>query len=110
MPYDIKCKDKKITYYDYSNNEFEEKIRKLFNINNILDIIYYIEGNEWNKWTNPTKEITKKYWIVHRSNNRDLLTQLDTFVKIYKSELMARQQARMKQDFNGDLDQLINVS
>lgn len=59
---------------------------------------------------NKIQEITKKYWIVHRSNNRDLLTQLDTFVKIYKSELMARQQARMKQDFNGDLDQLINVS
>ena len=78
MPYDIKCKDKKITYYDYSNNEFEEKIKILFNINNILDIIYYIEGNEWNQWTNPTKELTKKYYnkIIDYINTNLKLTNI----------------------------------
>lgn len=59
---------------------------------------------------NKIQEINKKYWIVYRTNNRNLLTQLDTFVKIYKEELMMRNQAKLKQDFNGDLDQLINVN
>lgn len=59
---------------------------------------------------NKIQEINKKYWIVYRSNNQNLLTQLDTFVKIYKEELMMRNQAKLKQDFNGDLDQLINVN
>ena len=41
--------------------------------------------------------------------NRDLLTQVDIFIKIYKEELMKRYNERSKKEFDGDLDQLINV-
>jgi hypothetical protein len=53
-------------------------------------------------------EITKKYFIVARMGNYELLTQLSTFVTIYKGE-MARRYANRKSDLDKDLDQLINV-
>jgi len=37
------------------------------------------------------------------------LTQLATFVTIYKDELTRRNMIRSRQQLDGDLDQLINV-
>ena len=55
------------------------------------------------------QDISKKYWIAYKIGNKDLLTQLDTFLTIYKQELSKRYLERSKEQFNGDLDQLINV-
>ena len=55
------------------------------------------------------QDISKKYWIAYKIGNKDLLTQLDTFLIIYKQELSKRYLERSKDQFNGDLDQLINV-
>jgi hypothetical protein len=55
------------------------------------------------------QDISKKYWIAYKTGNKDLLTQLDTFLIIYKQELSKRYLERSKDQFNGDLDQLINV-
>lgn len=55
------------------------------------------------------QDISKKYWIAYKIGNKDLLTQLDTFLIIYKQELSKRYLERSKEQFNGDLDQLINV-
>lgn len=58
-------------------------------------------------------ELTKKYFQAQRFGNQELLTQVDTFVKIYRNELAERHRQTMKNSANdiekGDLDQLINV-
>lgn len=55
------------------------------------------------------QELTKKYSIVARNGNRDLLTQVHRFLIIYKTELSQRHLDRTRSDYNGDMDQLINV-
>jgi hypothetical protein len=54
-------------------------------------------------------ELNKKYFTAYRLGKPELLTQLATFVTIYKDEMTRRNQLRMKQQLDGDLDQLINV-
>ncbi len=54
-------------------------------------------------------ELNKKYFAAARLGKPELLTQLAIFVNIYKEELGKRYEAKTKQQFNGDLDQLINV-
>ncbi len=53
-------------------------------------------------------ELNQKYSQAMRYGNRDLLTQLVTFVTIYRNELTARHLQQMKEQ-EDDLDQLINV-
>ena len=53
-------------------------------------------------------ELNKKYYAAARLGKLELLTQIATFVTIYKDELALRY-ARNKQQLDGDLDQLINV-
>jgi hypothetical protein len=54
-------------------------------------------------------ELNKKYYAAARMGSRDLLTQLSTFVNIYRNELSRRYMTRNKGDLDRDLDQLINV-
>ena len=54
-------------------------------------------------------ELNRKYFAAYRLGNHDLLTQLATFVTIYKDEMNRRNSLRMKGQLDGDLDQLINV-
>ena len=54
-------------------------------------------------------ELNKKYYAAYRLGNPDLLTQVATFVNIYKDELNRRNQLKLKQQLDGDLGQLINV-
>ena len=54
-------------------------------------------------------DLNKKYYIAARTGNIDLLTQVETFVTIYKNELSKRYRDKMKQQDDNDLDQLINV-
>jgi hypothetical protein len=56
------------------------------------------------------QEITKKYYIAVRLGNIDLLTQLSTFLTIYKEEMSKRNREKFNNNGNGDLDQLINVN
>jgi|TARA_B110000503_G_scaffold62961_1_gene99572 hypothetical protein len=53
-------------------------------------------------------ELTKKYHTVARLGNQDLLTQLSTFVIIYREEMSKRHTRRLK-DTDSDMGQLINV-
>jgi hypothetical protein len=56
------------------------------------------------------QEVTKKYFMAQRMGNHQLLTQLQTFVNIYREEqrrrLLTKSQGNKLDD---DLDQLINV-
>jgi hypothetical protein len=54
-------------------------------------------------------ELMKKYHMAYRMGNQELLTQLATFVNIYKEELSNRFRAKITQSENGDLGELINV-
>ena len=53
-------------------------------------------------------ELNKKYYAASRLGSRDLLTQLSTFITIYRNELSKRHSIKLKNG-NDDLDQLINV-
>lgn len=54
-------------------------------------------------------ELNKKYYAAYRLGKPELLTQIATFVTIYKDELNRRNSLRMKGQLDSDLDQLINV-
>lgn len=49
LPYDIIIENNKNNYYDYGNDELEEKFSKLLNITN-HKIIKIIEGIDWSNW------------------------------------------------------------
>lgn len=57
---------------------------------------------------NKLIELNKKYYAAARMGSRDLLTQLSTFITIYRDELSRRHSVKLKNG-NDDLDQLINV-
>jgi|TARA_B110000444_G_C18844074_1_gene600794 hypothetical protein len=55
-------------------------------------------------------ELNKKYYQAQRLGKNQLLTQLQTFVTIYRNELRQRAiQAKFDEEQENDLDQLINV-
>jgi len=57
---------------------------------------------------NKLIELNKKYYAAARLGSRDLLTQLSTFITIYRDELAKRHAQKLKQA-DDDLGQLINV-
>jgi hypothetical protein len=56
------------------------------------------------------QELSRKYFAAQRLGKPDLLTQLSTFVIIYKDEMSRRYREKARKDLDGDLDQLINVN
>ena len=54
-------------------------------------------------------ELNKKYYQASRLGNNQLLTQLQTFVTIYRNELRQRAIQAKFDEQEKDLDQLINV-
>lgn len=58
---------------------------------------------------NKIQELTKKYYQSYRLGKHELLTQLSTYITIYKEELSKRYYERSRKELGGDLDQLINV-
>ena len=53
-------------------------------------------------------ELSKKYFQAQRLGNAQLLTQIETFIIIYREE-MKRRYLTQKTDLDNDLDHLINV-
>lgn len=58
-------------------------------------------------------ELTKKMLVAQRIGNQELLTQVQTFVTIYREEMSNRYRRTMMNSAQemekGDLDQLVNV-
>lgn len=54
-------------------------------------------------------ELTRKYFAARRMGSFDLLTQLETFLTIYKEERSRRYAKKLNGDAGDDLGQLINV-
>ncbi len=55
------------------------------------------------------QDLTKKYFVAQRLGNNQMLTQISTFVTIYRQELSKRYQSKLNSQTDRDLDQLINV-
>jgi hypothetical protein len=55
------------------------------------------------------QELTRKYFLAARMGQNEMLTQLSTFVTIYKEELSKRLVAKTQGTYDTDLNQLINV-
>ena len=55
------------------------------------------------------QELSRKYFAAQLMGSADLLTQVSTFVNIYRNELSRRYMTKNKGDLDRDLDQLINV-
>lgn len=55
------------------------------------------------------QDLTKKYFVAQKLGNAEMLTQLSTFVTIYRQELSRRYQSKLQSQTDRDLDQLINV-
>jgi hypothetical protein len=55
------------------------------------------------------QELTRKYFLAARMGKPEMLTQLSTFVTIYKEELSKRLSAKTQGTYDTDLNQLINV-
>jgi hypothetical protein len=54
-------------------------------------------------------ELNRKYYQAARLGKTELLTQISTFVTIYREEMSKRYQKSLNKDLDNDLDQLINV-
>jgi len=54
------------------------------------------------------QELTKKYFAAYRLGKPELLTQLESYITMYRQE-MALRTARARRDVDDDLNQLINV-
>jgi hypothetical protein len=57
-------------------------------------------------------ELNRKFYQAYRLGKPELLTQLSTFVTIYRDEMARRYAEKTKSargQMDGDLDQLINV-
>ena len=63
-----------------------------------------------NELEEKVQELTRKYYQAYRLGKPELLTQISTFVTIYKDELSKRYLERTQTELNGDLNQLINVN
>jgi hypothetical protein len=56
------------------------------------------------------QELSRKYFTAQRLGKPELLTQIGTFVTIYKQEMSKRLLAKAQGPYDTDLDQLINVN
>lgn len=59
IPIDIKLKNNKDIMYEYGNDEFETKIKQIFNNNNSNNLIAIAEGVEWSNWMDPKESDNK---------------------------------------------------
>jgi ribosomal protein L29 len=56
------------------------------------------------------QDLSKKYFAAQRLGKPELLTQVATFVTIYREEMSRRYREKTRNELDGDLDQLINVN
>jgi hypothetical protein len=62
-----------------------------------------------NEVEDKLNELNRKYFLAARLGNREVLTQIATFVTIYKEEMSKRYLSKSQGQLDNDLDQLINV-
>ena len=63
VPYDITLKNENSSYYDYGNDELNQKFINIFKINQ-KNLIKIIEGIEWTDW----KNVNEDQFIIKCSN------------------------------------------
>ena len=86
-------------------------------LNNLIEAINYrrsvrvydIQKEIDSEIENKLQELSRKYFAAQRMGSYDLLTQVSTFVTIYRQELSRRYMEKSRGALDPDLDQLINV-
>jgi hypothetical protein len=74
--------------------------------NPLVDSLNHLTDNEVEE---KLLELSKKYFAAQRLGKPEMLTQIANFVTMYKQEMSKRNASKLKQQLDGDLDQLINV-
>ena len=95
IPYDIKLKNNKSNLYEYGNEEYEKKLKDIFNVST-NNTITAVESSEWSKWTKPDKSIKQYYnniykYIYNKINNNVLLklpNDINNNIMINKDKLL----------------------
>jgi hypothetical protein len=80
-PHEINYSSKTKFYYDFSNKEYENKLRKIFYDNTVNNLIKYVEGIEWGDWVYPEKFKNKEYLLSEYQKIYDLI-----YTKINESD------------------------
>ncbi len=97
LPYDIVYKNQESSFYDYGNDELNEKFKKVFKINYKKDI-KFIEGYEWSNWIS-TKPPNNSYELII-NNFRGILNNKDFLVNNDKYEIISHKFNRYKYNLN----------
>lgn len=91
IPYDIIIKNENSSYYDYGNDELNEKFIKVFKINQ-KNLIKIVEGIEWTNWINinDDESIYKYFLYIMKEfnkefNNKEFKIKNNPDFKIIKS-------------------------
>lgn len=105
IPYDIKLKNNNSNLYEYGNEEYEKKLKEIFNVstNNTITVV---ESCEWTKWIKPNNSIKQYYnniykYIYNKLNNNNLLklpNDINNNITINKDKLIRIKQN--KDDFS----------
>ena len=105
IPYDIKLKNNKSNLYEYGNEEYEKKLKDIFDIstNNTITIV---ESCEWTNWIKPNKSIKQYYhniykYIYNKINDSILLklpNDINNNIMINKDKLLRIK--KNKEDFS----------
>lgn len=74
--------------------------------NPLVEDLSHLKDNELEE---KILDLGKKYSAAARLGKPDMLTQISILVTMYKEEMSKRNQAKLQQQLDGDLDQLINV-
>jgi hypothetical protein len=74
-PHDIISSDKTKYYFEFTNSDYEAKLKKVLYDNNINNLIKYVEGIEWSEWVYPEKFTNKEYLLSEYNKVYDLILE-----------------------------------
>lgn len=107
IPYDIKYKNDKSNFYDYGNDELNEKFKKIFKIN-YQKQIKYIEGNEWSNWIS-TKPPNNSYEYIIKDFKNILNNNSELKINDNKYEIINHKFNRYKYNLNDNSSNLFDI-
>lgn len=74
LPNDVIIKYDNAYYYEYGNDEYEQKLRKIFN-NDCKKLIVAVEGTKWSNWINPRCVISSTDNSCETKITKDLIIE-----------------------------------
>ena len=93
LPYDITYKNDKSNFYDFGNDELNEKFKKVLKINYQKEI-KFIEGYEWSNWISTKPPNSSYQFIIN--NFRGILNNKEFSVNNQHYEIKSHKFNRYK--------------